>query len=93
MILFGLYQTKKMAVASGKLHKEHPSVAKKIEIEEHRLKARMVKPRHRQLFRKLIREKQEKQKEIWLLEKKRKSLKAKKQLKKKAQKSKASAAE
>lgn len=38
------------------------------------MKARMVKPRHRQLFRKLIREKQEKQKENWLLEKKRKRI-------------------
>lgn len=31
----------------------------------------MVKPRHRNLFRKLIREKQSKEKEEWLLKKKR----------------------
>lgn len=63
-----------MAVTSGKLHRENSNASKKIDIEEHRLKARMVKPRHRQLFRKLIREKQEKQKENWLLEKKRKRI-------------------
>jgi len=44
----------------------------------------MVKPRHRQLFRKLIKEKQEKQKEHWLLDKKRKRINAtEKELKKK----------
>ena len=63
-----------MEVKTGKLHKENKRATKKIEIEEHRLKARMVKPRHRQLFRKLIREKQDKQKENWLLNKKRKRI-------------------
>lgn len=67
-------EKKKMEVKSGKLHRENSRANKKIEIEEHRLKARMVKPRHRQLFRKLIREKQDKQKENWLLEKKRKRI-------------------
>lgn len=61
-----------MSVQSGKLHRENPRAIKKQEVEEHRLKAQMVKPRHRRLFAKLIREKQEKQKENWLLEKKRK---------------------
>lgn len=63
---------KKMEVQSGKLHRENPRAQKKQDIEEHRLKAKMVKPRHRRLFSKLIREKQVKQKENWLLEKKRK---------------------
>lgn len=67
---------KKMAVEIGKVHRENPRAAKKQEIEEHRLKARMVKPRHRRLFSKLIKEKQEKQKENWLLEKKRKRIDA-----------------
>jgi len=69
-------EKKKMAVQAGKLHKENTRALKKIETEEHRLKARMVKPRHRQLFRKLIKEKQEKQKEHWLLDKKRKRINA-----------------
>ncbi|XP_055298168.1 pescadillo homolog [Sitodiplosis mosellana] len=66
----------KMAVQSGKVHRESQRSIKKQEIEEHRLKARMVKPRHRKLFSKLINEKQEKQKENWLLEKKRKRIDA-----------------
>lgn len=65
-----------MAVTAGKLHKENTRALKKIETEEHRLKARMVKPRHRNLFRKLIKEKQEKQKDKWLLDKKRKRINA-----------------
>lgn len=64
----------KMAVQSGKVHKESKRAAQKQEIEEHRLKARMVKPRHRKLFSKLIREKQEKEKEQRLLQKKRKRI-------------------
>lgn len=75
-----------MAVQSGKLHRENSKVTKKIEIEEHRLKARMVKPRHRQLFRKLIREKQEKEKENWLLNKKRKRINLEEKDKKKQRK-------
>lgn len=67
---------KKMTVQSGKLHRESARAIKKQEIEEHRLKARMVKPRHRKLFSKLINEKQDKQKEHWLLEKKRKRIDA-----------------
>ncbi|XP_037050589.1 pescadillo homolog [Bradysia coprophila] len=69
-------EKKKMAVTAGKLHKENTRALKKVETEEHRLKARMVKPRHRNLFRKLIKEKQEKQKEHWLLDKKRKRFNA-----------------
>lgn len=65
-----------MSVQAGKVHRENPRAAKKQEIEEHRLKARMVKPRHRRLFSKLIKEKQEKQKENWLLQKKRKRIDA-----------------
>lgn len=66
----------KMAVQTGKVHRESLRSIKKQEVEEHRLKARMVKPRHRRLFTKLINEKQVKQKENWLLEKKRKRIDA-----------------
>lgn len=75
-----------MAVTSGKVHRENARANKKIEIEEHRLKARMVKPRHRQLFRKLIREKQDKQKENWLMEKKRKRVEGEEKAAKKKRK-------
>lgn len=66
----------KMSVQTGRVHRENKRAIKKQEIEEHRLKARMVKPKHRHLFQKLIREQQGKQKENWLLEKKRKRIDA-----------------
>lgn len=88
-----LQEKKNMAVEAGKIQKENKRAQHKNAVEEHRLQARMVKPRHRNLFRKLIREKQEKDKEEWLLKKKRKRIEetekiAKKANKKKAQKSK-----
>lgn len=75
-----------MAVEPGKVQRVNKRAIKKDEIEEHRLKARMVKPRHRNLFRKLIREKQEKDKELWLMTKKRKTVDADAKLKKKVAK-------
>lgn len=79
-------EKRNMAVQSGKLHRESKRQQHKIEVEEHRLKARMVKPRHRNLFRKLIREKQEKDKEQWLLQKKRKQIDKEEKVTKKANK-------
>jgi len=72
-----------MAVESGKVFKENKRQIKKIAVEEHRLQARMVKSRHRNLFRKLIREKQSKEKEEWLLKKKRRVHEAKVKVEKK----------
>uniref|UniRef100_A0A1A9W026 Pescadillo homolog n=1 Tax=Glossina brevipalpis TaxID=37001 RepID=A0A1A9W026_9MUSC len=66
-----LKEKNNMTVESGKVCKENKRLLRKNKIEEHRLQARMVKPRHRNLFRKLIREKQVKEKEEWLLKKKR----------------------
>lgn len=71
-----LKEKKKMAVVSGKPHKENKRLQHKAAIEEHKLQARMVKPRHRGLFRKLIRDQQVKEKEAWLLKKKRKNIEA-----------------
>ncbi|KAI8119941.1 hypothetical protein FF38_07178 [Lucilia cuprina] len=81
-----LQEKKKMAVQSGKVHKENKRLLRKSEVDEHRLQARMVKPRHRNLFRKLIREKQSKEKEEWLLKKKRRVIDAKTKEEKKASK-------
>lgn len=75
-----------MAVQSGKVHKENKRQLRKSEVDEHRLQARMVKPRHRNLFRKLIREKQSKEKEEWLLKKKRRVIDAQDKEAKKASK-------
>ncbi|XP_005175373.2 pescadillo homolog [Musca domestica] len=79
-------EKKKMAVQSGKVHKENKRQLRKNEVDEHRLQARMVKPRHRNLFRKLIREKQAKEKEEWLLKKKRRVIEAEDKAQKKAAK-------
>ncbi|XP_061389901.1 pescadillo homolog [Musca vetustissima] len=81
-----LEEKKKMAVQSGKVHKENKRQLRKNEVDEHRLQARMVKPRHRNLFRKLIREKQAKEKEEWLLKKKRRVIEAQDKAEKKAAK-------
>lgn len=75
-----------MSVQSGKVHKENKRLLRKNEVDEHRLQARMVKPRHRNLFRKLIREKQAKEKEEWLLKKKRRVIDAQEKEAKKASK-------
>ncbi|XP_037958530.1 pescadillo homolog [Teleopsis dalmanni] len=81
-----LKEKKSMAVQSGKVYKENKRAQHLKEVEEHRLKARMVKPRHRNLFRKLIREKQEKEKSEWLLKKKRRVIEAEAKVIKKAAK-------
>ncbi|XP_017859183.1 PREDICTED: pescadillo homolog [Drosophila arizonae] len=90
-------EKKKMSVQSGKVHKVNKRQLHKAEVDEHRLQARMVKPRHRNLFRKLIREKQSKEKEEWLLRKKRRNIdkdtkEAKKSAKREAKKAAAAAA-
>ncbi|XP_011200736.2 pescadillo homolog [Bactrocera dorsalis] len=71
-------ETLSMSVQAGKVHKENKKIRRKNEIDEHRLQARMVKSRHRTLFRKLVREKQVKEKEKWLLKKKRRNIEAQK---------------
>ncbi|XP_068158686.1 pescadillo homolog [Drosophila tropicalis] len=92
-----LQEKQKMKVESGKVHKVNKRQLRKAEVDEHRLQARMVKPRHRNLFRKLIREKQTKEKEEWLLRKKRRNIdadakEAKKTAKREAKKAAAEAA-
>ncbi|KAL7739636.1 hypothetical protein ACLKA6_018847 [Drosophila palustris] len=92
-----LEEKEKMSVQSGKVHKVNKRQVHKAEVDEHRLQARMVKPRHRNLFRKLIREKQTKEKEEWLLRKKRRNIdandkEAKKTAKREARKAAAAAA-
>uniref|UniRef100_A0A1B0FF87 Pescadillo homolog n=1 Tax=Glossina morsitans morsitans TaxID=37546 RepID=A0A1B0FF87_GLOMM len=81
-----LHEKKNMSVESGKICKEDKRLLRKNKVDEHRLQARMVKPRHRNLFRKLIREKQVKEKEEWLLKKKRRLIDEKDKEAKKASK-------
>lgn len=65
-----------MCVKAGKVHRDSKSILRKQKTEEQRLQARMVKPRHRNLFRKLVRKQQTKEKEEWLLKKKRRVIDA-----------------
>ncbi|XP_060649974.1 pescadillo homolog [Drosophila nasuta] len=90
-------EKQKMSVQSGKVHKVNKRQERKAEVDEHRLKARMVKPRHRNLFRHLIRKQQTQEKEEWLLRKKRRTIdandkEAKKTAKREARKAAAAAA-
>ncbi|XP_055681137.1 pescadillo homolog [Lutzomyia longipalpis] len=64
----------KMAVKTGKVHQEDAAQVKKQEIQEQHLHARMVKPRHRNLFRKLLKDKLQKNKERRILENKRRRI-------------------
>lgn len=63
-----------MAVKPGEVLKEDPQAEKKQSIQEQRLQARMVKPGHRRLFTKLLEKKLKKNKEKFILEKKRKRI-------------------
>ncbi|GAB0094068.1 Pescadillo homolog [Sergentomyia squamirostris] len=77
----------KMAVKAGEVHREDPEQIKRQENQEQRLQARMVKPRHRHLFQKLLRDKLGKNKERRILENKRRRIDdEKKQQKKKKRK-------
>lgn len=63
-----------MAVQSGQVHKVDPEQEKALSIQEQRLQARMVKPKHRNLYKKLLEKKLDKNKEKFILEKKRKRI-------------------
>ncbi|XP_059615877.1 pescadillo homolog [Phlebotomus argentipes] len=76
----------KMTVKTGEVHKEDAEQVKKQEIQEQRLHARMVKPRHRNLFRKLLKDKLTKNKERRILENKRQRIDTEKKQQKKKRK-------
>uniref|UniRef100_A0A1L8DH33 Pescadillo homolog n=1 Tax=Nyssomyia neivai TaxID=330878 RepID=A0A1L8DH33_9DIPT len=79
---------RKMAVNAGTVHKEDAELVKKQEIQEQRLHARMVKPRHRNLFRKLLKDKLHKNKERRILENKRRRIDTEKREEKREQRKK-----
>lgn len=63
-----------MAVKPGQVQPVDPMDDKRQTIQEQRLQARMVKPGHRRLFSKLLEKKLTKNKEKFILEKKRKRI-------------------
>lgn len=74
MQIFSNPQKSKMAVKPGKVETVDPKDEKWQAIQEQRLQARMVKPGHRRLFTKLLEKKLKKNKEKFILEKKRKRI-------------------
>lgn len=67
-------QKKKMAVKPGKLHKEDTKELEIASKSEHNLQARMVKGRHRNIYKKLLKERRDKNREVKILDIKRKRL-------------------
>uniref|UniRef100_A0A336LZN7 Pescadillo homolog n=1 Tax=Culicoides sonorensis TaxID=179676 RepID=A0A336LZN7_CULSO len=64
----------KMAVKPGKIVKEDPKKRRRMNQQEGNLLAKMVKPKHKKLYNKLLKERKTKTKEVSLLHKKRKDI-------------------
>ncbi|XP_043524747.1 pescadillo homolog isoform X2 [Frieseomelitta varia] len=62
---------KKMKVKTGEVMKEDPWEKKRLEKQEYRLRERMIKKKHRKLYRSMMEGRKERAKQIWLLRKKR----------------------
>lgn len=60
-----------MKVKTGEVIKEDPWEKKRQERQEYRLRERMIKKKHRNLYRSMMEGRKERAKEIWLLRKKR----------------------
>lgn len=56
---------------SGTVTKEDPHEKSRQDRQEYRLRERMIKKRHRNLYRSMMKGREERSKEIWLLRKKR----------------------
>ncbi|XP_017767006.1 PREDICTED: pescadillo homolog [Eufriesea mexicana] len=62
---------KKMKVKTGEVTKEDPFEKKRQERQEYRLRERMIKKKHRNLYRSMMEGRKQRAKEVWLLRKKR----------------------
>lgn len=71
-------EKQKMAVKAGKVHKVDNKKEKKLTQQELKLRAKMVKSRHKKLYFKLLDQREKSSKEMKLLETKRKQIDAKK---------------
>lgn len=60
-----------MMVQSGKITKENPWEKARLEKQEYRLREKMIKKKHRKLYKSMMKGREERAKEIWLLRKKR----------------------
>lgn len=64
-------QDQKLLVKSGELYKEDPNQKRQQEIQEYKLREKMVKNKHRKLYKSMKKGRLERSKEVWLLKKKR----------------------
>ncbi|XP_076673902.1 pescadillo homolog [Andrena cerasifolii] len=66
-----LKKKKEMKVKTGAVTKENPWEKNRQEKQEYRLRERMIKKKHRNLYRSMMKGREERSKQIWLLRKKR----------------------
>lgn len=66
-----LEKKKKMAVTRGKLEKEDPSLERREAYSEYKLREKMIKNKHRKLYKSMMEGRTKRKKEAWLLRKKR----------------------
>lgn len=93
--LYFAFQKKKMAVKRGAVVKEDPADARREEYSEYKLREKMIKNKHRKLYKSMMEGRQKRKKEAWLLRKKRRRIEeeegvAKKEAKKQKKKAAAS---
>lgn len=69
-----LEKKKKMAVSKGVLIKEDPTAARREEYSEYKLREKMIKNKHRRLYKSMMEGRTKRKKEAWLLRKKRKRI-------------------
>ncbi|XP_066594594.1 pescadillo homolog [Prorops nasuta] len=67
-------KTKAMKVKAGELMKVNPWEKSQQEKQEYRLREKMVKKKHRNLYKSMMKGREERAKEIWLLRKKRRNI-------------------
>jgi pescadillo protein len=60
-----------MSVSKGVVAREDPAEKKKRDRQEHKLREKMIKKKHRNLYRSMMKGRAERAKEAWLLGKKR----------------------
>lgn len=66
-----LQKKKKMKVQTGEIMKENPWAKAQREKQEYRLREKMIKKKHRKLYKSMMKGREERAKQIWLLRKKR----------------------
>lgn len=66
-----LEKKKEMKVQTGEITKENPWEKAKREKQEYRLREKMIKKKHRNLYKSMMKGREQRAKEIWLLRKKR----------------------